>query len=211
MEICSYKALGLLSSLNPSASGGVERPRNGASASHHEAAIVPRSAPEDRSSTQKEETAINDKNRIPKGFGRIIRDGNGDIIDVEMGEDDDEDGQMTGDVEETFHNDMPSVATKDGLADWIAFGATSDAGFVDASGTHVVHTLEEMSKTGAGTSKRRFTSTGEQTVLRKLIARYGEDVEGMARDRKLNADQRTCGELRRAITRGGGFERLRKG
>lgn len=205
----NYEALGLLVSLNPSASGGVERPSHGASASH-ESAIVPRSTPEDCSSSQKEGGDINDKTRIPKGYGRIIRDENGEIIDVEMGDEGDEDGQMTGDGEKTFHNDIPRVGAQDELADWIAFRPTSDARAMDASETHVVHGLEELSK-GAGTSTARFTSTGELAVLCKLVGKYEEDVEGMARDRKLNADQLTTGELRRAIAKAGGFERLRKG
>lgn len=50
----------------------------------------------------------------------------------------------------------------------------------------------------------RFSSKGEVTLLQKLISKHGSDVEAMARDRRLNPEQRTEGELRRAIRRVGG-------
>jgi hypothetical protein len=50
----------------------------------------------------------------------------------------------------------------------------------------------------------RFSSKGEVTFLQKLISKHGSDVEAMARDRRLNPEQRTEGELRRAIRRAGG-------
>lgn len=37
--------------------------------------------------------------------------------------------------------------------------------------------------------------------MKKLVEGYGEDVERMAKDRKLNPEQRTVGELRRALAR----------
>lgn len=54
----------------------------------------------------------------------------------------------------------------------------------------------------------RFSSKGEVSFLQRLISKYGHDVEAMARDRRLNPDQRTGGEIRRAITKAGGLERL---
>ena len=52
---------------------------------------------------------------------------------------------------------------------------------------------------------RRHTSKGERGVLRALVSKHGEDVEAMARDRRANVEQRTAGELRRAIRKAGGF------
>jgi nucleolar protein 16 len=49
----------------------------------------------------------------------------------------------------------------------------------------------------------RHTSQGEIKYLQRLGEKYGNDVEQMARDRKLNTDQRTAGELRRALRRAG--------
>jgi len=52
----------------------------------------------------------------------------------------------------------------------------------------------------------RFLSRGEIGYLTRLVRRHGEDVEAMGRDRKLNPDQRTGGELRRMIKKAGGLE-----
>jgi len=208
----NYDALGLLACLNPTESGGVERPRrngvNGHSGSH-EHSIVPRAgvAGDCSSSSQKEG---DNKNSLPKGYGRIIRDENGDIVDVEMGEGEDGDDEVVmGDVGETFHNDVASAATEEKLGEWVTLGGRSDARTLDASGRHVVHRLEELSKEG-GTGRARFTSAGERGELQRLVMKYGDDVEGMARDRKMNVDQRTSGQLRRAIAKAGGMEELRK-
>lgn len=56
------------------------------------------------------------------------------------------------------------------------------------------------SLTGAGP---RHASAGEVRYLERLVAKYGLDVEQMARDRKLNGEQRTVGALRRALQRAG--------
>lgn len=52
----------------------------------------------------------------------------------------------------------------------------------------------------------RHASTGELAYLDRLVQKYGDDIERMARDRKLNPEQRTAGELRRGLKRAGIFE-----
>lgn len=47
----------------------------------------------------------------------------------------------------------------------------------------------------------RHASAGEVAYLEKLVFKYGTDVERMAKDRRLNPEQRTSGELRRALKR----------
>lgn len=69
--------------------------------------------------------------------------------------------------------------------------------------------LEQMSTDEV--RPKRFTSAGELASLRRLVGKYNRDVEAMARDRKLNSDQRTAGELRRAIEKAGGFAELSSG
>jgi nucleolar protein 16 len=54
---------------------------------------------------------------------------------------------------------------------------------------------------GLSSAGPRHSSTGEISYLKKLISVYGVDAERMARDRKLNAEQRTAGELKRALRR----------
>jgi nucleolar protein 16 len=44
--------------------------------------------------------------------------------------------------------------------------------------------------------------------LQKLISKHGGDVAAMTRDRRLNPDQRTEGEIGRAIKKAGGLEKL---
>ncbi|GAA6016620.1 hypothetical protein JCM10207_000124 [Rhodosporidiobolus poonsookiae] len=55
----------------------------------------------------------------------------------------------------------------------------------------------------------RHSSAAEMDWLVALVAKYGSDVGKMARDRKANAWQKTPGELKRMITKAGGFEELK--
>jgi len=69
--------------------------------------------------------------------------------------------------------------------------------------------LQALEKTPSSSDKiPRFSSTSEMSYLQKLISKYQEDVEAMALDRKLNPDQRTAGQLRRAIRKAGGSSKL---
>lgn len=65
--------------------------------------------------------------------------------------------------------------------------------------------LEQISV--SATVSGRHSSVGELEYLGGLKAKYGVDFEAMARDRKLNYDQRTGGALRRAF-RKSGLERV---
>lgn len=55
-------------------------------------------------------------------------------------------------------------------------------------------------ETLAATQKKviRHTSALESDWLMDLINKYGDDVEKMTRDRKLNVWQKTVGEIKRA-------------
>ncbi|KAL4250415.1 Nucleolar protein 16 [Abortiporus biennis] len=177
----NYEALGLVASLNPNASGGSETRVQGE---------VKESVGEVVSHEEKE-------GGIPKGYGRIIRDENGNIVDVELGESEEED------EEERLPEDVFEDSKEKGAAEWVAVGSRGDS-----SSTHVVQALEEMSQGGGG-KMPRYTSLGELKTLRKLVEKHSDDVEAMARDRKLNVEQRTAGELRRAIQKAGGLSLLR--
>ena len=56
----------------------------------------------------------------------------------------------------------------------------------------------------------RTSSTGEVGYLRRLVQAHGRNVSAMARDVKLNVDQKTEGQLKRAIQKAGGFEALER-
>ena len=55
-----------------------------------------------------------------------------------------------------------------------------------------------------------MSSTGERAELERLVIKYGADVEAMARDRKMNPNQRTAGQLSRAIKKAGGVAELER-
>ena len=45
----------------------------------------------------------------------------------------------------------------------------------------------------------RHMSSGEIKYLEPLVKKFGDDVHAMSQDRKLNPEQRTVGQLRRAL------------
>lgn len=181
---------------------------------------------------------------VPTGYGRIIRDEAGNIVDVQLAE------EESGDPDVPVHaplEDLPDPTQDEQLAPWVGLGSIPGSRRAEINDMHVVQgecswttiisfiiivlsnfrhrppviaharpveccgdsllsALEQMSTDEV--RPKRFTSGGEMVSLRRLVQRHGQDVETMARDRKLNADQRTAGELRRAIERAGGFAEL---
>ncbi|KAH9842831.1 ribosome biogenesis protein Nop16 [Rhodofomes roseus] len=192
----NYEALGLVASLNPTASGGVERPASHAGNPHTADASV---TPEASTSQQ----VVNAHTSVPKGYGRIVRDENGNVIDIILPKE--EEHGLADEIME----DLPDASRDEQLAPWVELGSDTKSGPSKAPETHVVRALEEMSQE-RGARPPRYASTGENAILRRLVHKYGEDVEDMAKDRKLNPDQRTAGELGRAIRKAGGFARLRE-
>ncbi|KAH8107021.1 ribosome biogenesis protein Nop16 [Cristinia sonorae] len=174
----NYEALGLLPTLNPNQSGGVEAGSKGGPSEH---SMAQPAAPEAAKT-------------IPKGHGRIVRDAEGNVVDVEMAEEEEAE-EAAG-----FPEDV-DISAQEEVTPWVSLGG---GGAKEAS--HVVQTLEAMGKAEAPVPRR--TSGGEHKLLRNLVARYGRDVDAMARDRKRNPAQQTAGQLRRAIQKAGGFEAL---
>ncbi|KAI0637084.1 ribosome biogenesis protein Nop16 [Trametes polyzona] len=202
----NYEALGLAATLNPIASGGTERPL--CAHPEHEDRL-PEDQPEASTSTSAASSSSAKPagaKGLPKGYGKIIRDADGNVVDVELADDDEEeeDAAMDEGLE-----DVPDPAANEQLAGWVGLGSDPRKRAPESAGTRVVQELEQLSEARGGRVPR-FTSKGELAVLRRLVAKYGEDVEAMARDRKLNVDQRTAGELRRAIRKAGGFAELGK-
>ena len=115
MTLCSYEALGLVASLTPTASGGVEKPlgKNPAAA-----AMEVDDTPEASSSTAAGPSSL------PKGYGRIVRDADGNVVDVELPEDEDEEAQRAAEDGERLVEDIPDPAKQSGLAEWVAVGGT---------------------------------------------------------------------------------------
>ncbi|EPT05966.1 hypothetical protein FOMPIDRAFT_41534 [Fomitopsis schrenkii] len=184
----NYEALGLVASLNPTASGGVERPLNYAGGSP---ALDALSTPEASASQQVAS--------VPKSYGRIVRDQDGNIVDVVLPEE----GESSAPIDDSVE-DVPDPSQDEQMAPWVGLGSEVKAGTLKTPETQVVR---EMSQERSA-RPLRFASTSELATLRRLVGKYGEDVQAMAKDRKLNPDQRTAGELSRAVRKAGGFARL---
>jgi len=194
----NYAALGLIHTLNPSASGGAEPE----AIDHSEDAPMDLTA----ASTSSQSNATRP---IPKGHGRIIRDEDGNVLRVELAEEDEE-MPVDDDREENMEELEPEVDANI-LQKWVT---GLGGGRKDHRGDgKVVEALERISSTnnnnattlsavisGAGP---RHASGGEVAYLRRLVDKYSIDVEQMAKDRKLNPEQRTVGQLTRSLKRCG--------
>jgi len=142
---------------------------------------------------------------IPKGHGLIVRDEDGNILRVELAEEDEEMPQVD-DRDKNMEELAPEVEPHL-LSKWVTGlgGGKKGKGVVQeleriASSTHNTPNTLSISNSGAGP---RHASGGEVAYLQRLVDKYGSDVEQMARDRKLNPEQRTVGQLTRSLKRCG--------
>lgn len=200
----SYAALGLMHNLNPSSSGGVEiDPRH-----------LPSKAIEPTPAVAEQPSHLS----LRKGFGRIIRDEAGNVVGVEMA-DEEVDSIDAGAATEAV--DKESEWTGIGAeSDWVKAlsesrpGDDVDAGVVPGArllGSGLLIDVDagvyvELERLAAcDTRLPRFTSNGENTYLRRLVGKHGLDIEAMSKDRRLNPSQKTAGELSRAMRKAGGL------
>ncbi|KAK8854955.1 nucleolar protein 16 [Kwoniella newhampshirensis] len=148
---------------------------------------VPKGASSSRSQRVKlpQVPAANELEGVKVGFGRIIRDEEGNVVDIVI----DEEEQEEKEDEEMFNDEEYEPAVVEGK-------------------TEVVRKLEAIAATAAPVE--RHTSTSERTWLQHLIDRYGDDTESMAKDHKLNVWQKTEGEIKRMIKKAGGVAKLSK-
>ncbi|KIO27130.1 hypothetical protein M407DRAFT_243465 [Tulasnella calospora MUT 4182] len=132
---------------------------------------------------------------IPKGYARIIRDEQGNVVRIEEAED--QDSSTVGDG-------LPAWATQrlDLFDDEDENPQKTDG----APKTDVVRALEERASKWKQASVPQ--SENEIKWLMSLVQAHGDDIDAMHMDVKRNVWQRTPGELRRAIKKAGGTERL---
>jgi nucleolar protein 16 len=109
----SYAALGLVHTLNPLASGGAE----------HDPTKVPVNtqtilAPEPSHSHAGPSTSTSSIEPIPKGYGKIIRDSDGNVIRVELSADDEERAEQVADKDEMQGMHDPEV-DKQVITSWV--------------------------------------------------------------------------------------------
>ena len=141
-------------------------------------------------------------------FGRIVRDEEGNVVDIIIPEDDVPVQIEEGDeVEksETVQRKCPFV-----LLLFLFLSALTEFLHVALGGKKEKLSgigLEELSRSAAPV--KRHSSTSEKTWLIDLVKKYGDDVDGMSRDKKMNVWQNTSGEIRRMIRKAGGVEKLR--
>jgi len=181
----NYAALGLVHTLNPTASGGLEQLSHGIT-----------------SATSVESRNITDTPDIfsatRKGFGRIIRDEAGNVVQVTLSPEDT--GDQFKDNSEVMRE--PEIS-QDAREKWVTNLGRQHDGPLILEKSVTVEALERVSVADTRAKIARHPSQGEIKYLERLVDKYGEDVERMARDRKLNAEQRTAGQLRRALKRAG--------
>jgi nucleolar protein 16 len=113
----SYAALGLVSSLNPSASGGTEREL-----------YPPQSILSNTEQRLSEARLSGD--RIPKGHGRLIKDGDGNVIDFQLGGEGDETMQQDRD-EQIYGLDRTSLDQS--LINWAQLGSNNGPSRTDGN------------------------------------------------------------------------------
>jgi len=185
-----YAKLGLALNLNPLANGGSERST--------------RTRIQEPSLLSPATNMAVDETCIPSGFGRILRDATGNIIGFETSKTEEpslevadvEGLQFDADVDQAVHQR------------WASTLSSSDAAQIDPKGKRVLRELEQISAAATGSTTlsvpisgvgSRHMSSGEIKYLEPLVKKYGDDVHAMTQDRKLNAEQRTVGQLRRAL------------
>ena len=76
-------------------------------------------------------------NGVPKGFGKIIRDAEGNIVDVQMGDEEDADEPET--QAEGAEEEIPDPRGNEELAGWVELGSDPKKRSPSMAGTRVVH------------------------------------------------------------------------
>jgi len=168
----NYAKLGLALSLNPSANGGFERSTDTKNQEPSPAMDI-----------------VDDEPCIPNGFGRILRDETGDIMGFETGKAEESEVKAVQLEDQAMHQRWASSSG-------------------DPQGKQVLRELDDISASATGSTTlsvplsgigSRYMSSGEMKYLGRLVKKHGDDVHAMSRDRKLNPEQRTMGQLRRAM------------
>lgn len=78
------------------------------------------------------------------------------------------------------------------------WGGIMDGGGADEDATDVVKSLVEQAQNPAP-KRARHLSEREQEWLESLVARHGDDVGAMARDKRLNPMQQTAADIKRRL------------
>lgn len=123
----SYEALGLVASLNPNFSGGTEQPL-GATSERWRSGVDVSMEPQAPSSDLAH-------GNVPTGYGRIIRDEAGNVVDVQLAE---EDADEPAAPSAAPIEDLPDFTQEEQTSPWIGLGSVSRQHGTDTDDTHVV-------------------------------------------------------------------------
>ncbi|BGP20936.1 hypothetical protein JCM10213_000563 [Rhodosporidiobolus nylandii] len=148
---------------------------------------------EDEEGSEDEEVEEEQEEKTP--WGAPMKDWSVQKAEEAPAFDDDEDLEM-------LEDEPQPLRTKQGIP--VGGGVKKVAAKSD-----VVRNLEQRVESTGPTKVIRHSSALEKDWLVSLIAKYGNDLGKMARDRKANVWQRTQGELKRMIAKAGGVDKLR--
>ncbi|EJT98390.1 hypothetical protein DACRYDRAFT_83522 [Dacryopinax primogenitus] len=190
----NYAALGLAPTLSSHQSGGTE---------HAGASLAPKLPLPD------EIEGINNQNPnsnpppkpLRKGFGRIVRDENGNVVDVILAEEEEAAG---AEAELNMDMDLDAGAVSQKRKGGRRKGGEETPWGAPMEDWAVTDQLDKLASEAINAKLPRHASANELELLGALLRKYGTDVERMARDGKLNRWQKTAGELRRALKKAGG-------
>ncbi|KAH8117311.1 ribosome biogenesis protein Nop16-domain-containing protein [Phellopilus nigrolimitatus] len=132
--------------------------------------------------------------KIPHGFGKLIRDESGAVVDVLLESEMHEDSESGEGAAVELELDDFEIARQPGSSgsDWLLRNRRG-------GNNEVLRALEDASK--GDTKVVRESSSAEIKYLSRLVEAHGEDYEAMAKDGKRNVSQYTSGQLRRAIAK----------
>ncbi|KAE8214182.1 hypothetical protein CF327_g2366 [Tilletia walkeri] len=201
----NYRALGLVGdglALRPS--GGGEKTALEAQA---EAEAAAAEASSSAAAKGKGKATAEGSSKLRKGLGRIIRDEQGNVIDIiEGGEDEGGASSSSATPWGKPFNDWDELEDKEAPVQTDRAYLPEVVGPRTRAGEKIITSLEQRAAEAAPVV--RHTSTLEASWLHSLVQAHGDDIEAMARDSKRNVWQKTTGEIRKAIKKAGGKEAL---
>ncbi|KAF8590448.1 hypothetical protein K439DRAFT_1329642 [Ramaria rubella] len=167
----NYATLGLVGSLKQADSGGSECPLPVPTQPYGEP-----SHPSSSTTTLLNET-------ISQKYGKILRDADGKVTGIEILGEAEDDGEASEEVEDQ-HNGLKTELVEGTICTSLRLYRS----YMTESA------LEKLAELSAPV--RRFSSGGEITLLKKLIAKHGKNFDAMAKDRHLNTWQVCAGLVR---------------
>ena len=161
------------------------------------------SIPLDQSSNPTSKQSIKEaEENLISGYGRIVRDAEGNVIDVILPEDEDEakaGEDAAEDSGEEGAKEMAPVPAKTEVvkSEYSSCRLIKSKAHLAYNGCHIRKFLALEILSASAVPVKRHTSMSEKEWLTQLVIKYGDDKASMARDAKLNVWQKTSGEIGR--------------